>query len=137
MPQGHTHLLVREAAEMLKNVARASCASALASSVLPFPGKGRAEQNRHLMAEKLRNGQRRLADAWCNQGGRRGRSCTKGQHPVPLSTHGTKHTWHRCSASFCVSSPLSTWRAVEQQAAGGGAQPLEQICSPCGQDDHL
>ena len=33
-----THLLVRLAAEMLKNVARASLASALASSVLPLPG---------------------------------------------------------------------------------------------------
>ena len=40
--QKGTHRLVSEAAEMLKKVARASCASALASSVLPLPAAGQA-----------------------------------------------------------------------------------------------
>jgi len=44
---------------------------------------------------------------------------------------------HKAARSAAPAALPLTRRTVQQQAAGGSTEPLEQIRSPRGQDDHL
>ena len=62
------------------------------------------ERRARLMRQRL--GQQRLAVAWCNPGeGGAGWWFSAGQQPVPCSTHGMKHTCHRCQRHLLRQQP--------------------------------